>query len=177
MHPFAHDPYFTKFYGGKQTIVSQSTMAKKYPLNDHQLKVCKYSLLTGIGIADIRHNLVDLYNKPVFDGIPTSYLNRTIITNQRTALRSFQKNYGGKCKSKYQPLAANYQPYPDFRPTEGSDRYYPPLTQEQHQSQFVPPVQNEVYCYDDINYKNINMANSFSHLNRSNRRVQLPTES
>lgn len=76
-------------------------MAKKYPLNDHQLKVCQYSLLTGFGIADIRHNLVDLYNKPVFDGIPTSYLNRTVITNQRTALRSFQKNYGGKCKSKY----------------------------------------------------------------------------
>jgi hypothetical protein len=153
----------------------------KYAINQHQFNVCKYAMLTGTGIAEMRHNLVDAYNRPIFEGIPTSYLNRTTISNLKIALRSYQKNYqknhnGGK--SKYKPLPEKYSVYPDFRPTEGTGTYYPPLTPEQYQSQFVPPIQDEVYYYDndDNNYYNyestINMANSFSHLNH-NRRVHL----
>jgi hypothetical protein len=154
-------------------------MARKYAINQHQFNVCKYAMLTGTGIAEIRHNLVDAYNRPIFEGIPTSYLNRTTITNLKTAFRSYQTNYqknNGGGKSQYKPLPEDFSVYPDFRPTEGTRTYYPPLTPEQYQSQFVPPVQDEVYYYDNgnnyNNYKSTNMANSFSHLNH-NRRVHL----
>jgi hypothetical protein len=144
----------------------------EYKLDIHQINVAKYALLTNRSINSIRQDLFSHYDNPIYDKpqlIPTKYLNRVVITNLKTSLKSFQQNPQGR--STYKPLPEGYSPlqHYHYHLRHGCNyQQYLPLTQAQFNSQFEPPtaapsVEPEEDKDDDYHSANNNMVR-FSHL-------------
>lgn len=129
---------------------------------NHRLDSCqrdliKYAVLTNTSIVDLRQNLVDDYDRPVFDFpffFTTKYLNRVALSNTKRTLDKFRRNPNGK--SKYLPLATGYSVYHFYHQAPKSTIRFKDISRQLHLSQFCPPPQG--------NSDKQNMV-GFSHLN------------
>lgn len=141
--------------------------APLFTLNPFQFDVAKYAVLTNKSIHRVRQELIDRYNNPIYDTprlIPTSYLNKTTLTNIKTSLKSFRRNPKGK--SNYTPLPEGWTPLDHYQVKLGVNRQdYPGLTPAQHRSQFepptAPPVEPEL---EEEDYNSSDKMVCFSHL-------------
>jgi hypothetical protein len=150
-------------------LLTNSTMPRGsplYTLNHSQFAVAKYAVLTNKSIHRVRQELVDRYNNPIYDTpcfIPTGYLNRTTLTNIKTALKSFRRNPKGK--STYTPLPEGWTPLDQYQVKQGVNRQdYPGLTAAQHRSQFEPPTAPPEPELEEADYNSSDEMVRFSHL-------------
>jgi len=114
-------------------------------LNEEQIRVVCYSILTGIPISELREHLqyknsragTLIFNYPV--NIPTRKVNNQYRSNLIASRKKKQINPYGR--SQWPTLPENYTPAYDFDVifSEGKIPSFPPLTSEQYQSQFRPP--------------------------------------
>ena len=128
--------------------------------DSHRRDLIKYAALTNTSILDLRNNLADSYDNPVFDFpvfCSTKYLNRVALSNAKRVLDTFRRSHNnGKSKSKYQPLATGYSVYHYFHQAPQSNVRFKDVSRDLYLSQFYPPPPD--------NSEGKNMV-GFSHLN------------
>ena len=113
-------------------------------LDSGQRDLIKYAVLTNTSIVDLRHNLIDDYDRPVFDFpffFTAKYLNRVALSITKRVLDKFRRNYPNS-KFKYLPLTMGYSVYHFYHQAPKSTIRFKDIIINLHPSQFYPPPQD-----------------------------------